>query len=228
MRLLLIEDHVELREMTAAHLASRGFVVDEVGDAATARHALATYRYDALLIDLGLPDGCGLSLLHDAARVGEAGTPVLIVTARDSYEDRVSGLNNGADDYIVKPFDLAELEARLRAVLRRPGPRQDPILQFGVLAFDTMSRQLSVNGALTFLGRREADLLERLMRTPGRIIIKDVLEDSLYIDAVTPNALEAVVSRLRRRIGTAPSVRLETLRGVGYGLMASDPNGLTH
>ena len=225
MRLLLVEDHVELREMTAAHLADHGFVVDAVGDVSAARDALASYRYDAVLIDLGLPDGSGLSLLSEARNSGNGAIPALIVTARDAYEDRVNGLNSGADDYIVKPFDLAELEARLRAVLRRPGPRQDPTLRLGALVFDTVTRQASIEGRAVLLGRREADLLERLMRAPGRILIKDVLEDSLYADAVTPNALEAVVSRLRRRIAGAAGVRLETLRGVGYGLMAADPMG---
>ena len=177
------------------------------------------------LIDLGLPDGSGLSLLSEARNSGNGAIPALIVTARDAYEDRVNGLNSGADDYIVKPFDLAELEARLRAVLRRPGPRQDPTLRLGALVFDTVTRQASIEGRAVLLGRREADLLERLMRAPGRILIKDVLEDSLYADAVTPNALEAVVSRLRRRIAGAAGVRLETLRGVGYGLMAADPMG---
>ena len=220
MRLLFVEDHAELREMTTAHLAGRGFVIDAVGDLAGARQALACYRYDVLLLDLGLPDGCGLSLLQEARHLGQAAPAILILTARDAHADRVAGLDGGADDYVVKPFDLAELEARLRAVLRRPGPRQDPTLRFGALVFDTARRQVTINGNPAYLGRREADLLERLMRAPGRILVKDVLEEGLYADAVTPNALEAVVSRLRRRLADVPDIRLETVRGVGYGLMS--------
>lgn len=222
MRLLLVEDHADLREMTRAYLVDRGFVVDTAADAAGAREALACFRYDAMLLDIGLPDGCGLELLADARARVAGDLPTLLVTARDTQEDRVLGLNGGADDYIVKPFDLGELEARLRAVLRRPGARHDPILQVGALAFDTVARTIIIDGRAEPLGRREADLLERLMRAQGRILIKDVLEDVLYAgdEAVTPNALEAVASRLRRRIVGARDVRLENRRGIGYALTA--------
>ena len=132
-------------------------------------------------------------------------------------------MNTGADDYIVKPFELVELEARLRAVLRRPGVREDIVLSYGPLALDTVSREASVRGVLLDLSRREAALLEELLRAAGRIVVKDTLEDRLYaLDrSVTANALEAIVSRLRKKLAAAhASVRIDTKRGVGYRLLA--------
>jgi two-component system, OmpR family, response regulator QseB len=137
----------------------------------------------------------------------------------------VQGLNAGADDYIVKPFDLIELEARLRAVLRRPGTRDSPSLKVGALNFDPASRQASVDGVVLDLARRETDLLEQLLRAAGRTVVKDALEERLYAfgDSVTPNALEATVSRLRKRLTKAAGgVRIETKRGIGYRLVAGD------
>ena len=126
MRVLLVEDHPALREMMTDHLAQRGFAVDPVGCAGDARAALAAVSYDGLILDLGLPDGDGMAILRETRARTASGLPILLVTARDALEDRVQGLNAGADDYIVKPFDLVELEARLRAVLRRPGTRGLP------------------------------------------------------------------------------------------------------
>jgi two-component system, OmpR family, response regulator QseB len=139
--------------------------------------------------------------------------------------DRARGLNAGADDYIVKPFELAELEARLRAVLRRPGVRQDVILAYGALAFDTVSREVSVGGIVLDLSRREAALLEELLRAAGRIVVKDTLEDRIYAldQSVTGNALEAVVSRVRKKLASAHAgVCIDTKRGVGYRLLAGE------
>ena len=221
MRVLLVEDHAALREMVAGHLARRGFAVDAAGSAAEARAALAAASYDALVLDLGLPDGDGMEVLREA-RAGTAGRlPTLLVTARDAIEDRVRGLNAGADDYIVKPFDLLELEARLRAVLRRPGARGDPAaLRCGELTFDPASREARVRGVALDLGRREADLLEELLRAGGRLVVKDTLEERLYSfnEPVTANALEAAVSRLRKRLAGA-GVRIDTKRGIGYRLV---------
>ena len=212
-----------MREMISDNLVERGFTVDAVGRAEDAYAALAVASYDALVLDLGLPDADGMQLLKEARACTVRHLPTLIVTARDALDDRTRGLNTGADDYIVKPFELVELEARLRAVLRRPGVREDIVLSYGPLALDTVSREASVRGVLLDLSRREAALLEELLRAAGRIVVKDTLEDRLYaLDrSVTANALEAIVSRLRKKLAAAhASVRIDTKRGVGYRLLA--------
>jgi two-component system, OmpR family, response regulator QseB len=224
MRILLVEDHKALRTMTAAYLAENGFVVDAVASAEAARAALDVAVYDAMILDLGLPDGDGRLLLAHRAR-GRAAPPALILTARDGLADRIDGLNAGADDYLVKPFDLPELQARLRAVLRRPGARAEIELGLGRLAFDTVSREARVEGRPIVLRRRETLLLEALLAARGRIVVRDVLEERLYghDDMVTPNALEAAVSRLRRALSDADAgVHVETRRGIGY-LLRADP-----
>jgi two-component system, OmpR family, response regulator QseB len=185
--------------------------------------------YDGLILDLGLPDADGMTVLSEA-RARTAGIlPVLLVTARDALEDRVRGLNAGADDYIVKPFELLELEARLRAVLRRPGTRDELALCCGRLAFDPASRQATVGGVVLDLTRRETDLLEELLRAAERVVVKDVLEDRMYSfgEPVTANALEAAVSRLRKRLAsTEAGVRVETKRGIGYRLVVGEAREL--
>jgi len=223
MKVLLVEDHAAMREMISDHLVERGFTVDAVGRAEDAHAALAVASYDALVLDLGLPDTDGMQFLREARARTARHLPTLIVTARDALDDRTRGLNAGADDYIVKPFELAELEARLRAVLRRPGVREDVILAYGTLAFDTVTREASVGGTALDLSRREAALLEELLRRAGRIVVKDTLEDRLYaLDySVTENALEAIVSRVRKKLAAAHAeVRIETKRGIGYRLLA--------
>jgi DNA-binding response OmpR family regulator len=225
MRILLLEDHRELRQLIGDHLAGRGFAVDAFTYGHEALTAIEAIRYDAIVLDLGLPDRDGMDILAILrARTG-CRLPALIITARDSVEDRVRGLNAGADDYIVKPFDLIELEARLRSVLRRPGARAERVLGFGRLALDTVSREAFVDGLPLDLSRREAALLEEFMRAAGRIVIKDALEDRLYAfdEPVTPNALEAAVSRLRKKLAAAQSgVQIETKRGIGYRLRSGD------
>jgi two-component system, OmpR family, response regulator QseB len=223
MKVLLVEDHDAMREMISDHLVERGFTVDAVGRAEDAYAALAVTSYDALVLDLGLPDTDGMQLLREAR--ARSALPTLIVTARDALDDRTRGLNAGADDYITKPFELVELEARLRAVLRRPGVREDIILTYGALTLDTVSREVSVGGIVLDLSRREAALLEELLRAAGRIVVKDTLEDRLYaLDrSVTDNALEAIVSRVRKKLTAAHAgVRIDTKRGVGYRLLAGE------
>lgn len=221
MRILVVEDHPALREMVAGHLDQRGFAVDAVATADAARGALEAAAYDALVLDLGLPDGDGMAILREVQSRPGGPVPTLIVTARDALSDRVGGLDGGADDYILKPFDLIELEARIRAVLRRPGSRPCTVLRCGGLEFDTSRREASVAGRPVELTRREADLLDALVRAAGRIVIRDVLEQRLYAhdEAVTPNALEATVSRLRKRLAGS-GVRIESRRGIGYRLAA--------
>lgn len=219
MKVLLVEDHGEMRRMVAAHLTERGFVIDAVATVAAAREALDVGGYDAMVLDMGLPDGEGSMLL------AESGAPAaLMLTARDRLEDRITGLNAGADDYLVKPFDLPELEARLRAVLRRPGRRAPVALALGGLRFETVNREVFVGDQPMALGRREALLLEVLLCAAGRIVVRDALIDRLYgfNEPVTPNALDAAVSRLRRALDAGNAgVLLETRRGIGYRLRAA-------
>lgn len=221
MKLLVVEDDVALRSLVVEHLHAIGFAVDAVGSVDEARAALQLTGYDLMLLDLGLPDGSGQSLLQDARRLTNGALPVVILTARDDLRDRVELLNRGADDFVLKPFDLVELEARLRAVLRRPGARRDRILSHHDLSLDLVSRQASIKGRDLDLSRREAALLEELLRSGGRTVVREALEERLYSfsEPVTPNALEALVSRLRRRLANAhASVEIETKRGIGYKL----------
>jgi two-component system, OmpR family, response regulator QseB len=225
MRVLFVEDHAAMREIVSAHLRDRGFAVDAVNRGEDALAALSAIPYDAIILDLGLPDMDGMDVLRRLRGNGSARPPALILSARDHLDDRLEGLNAGADDYILKPFDLAELEARLRAVLRRPGTRREITHEFGDLTFDPAGRTAAVAGAPLELARREAALLEELIRSAGRIVVRDVLEDRLYgfDDDVSANALEAAVSRLRRKLANAGSVvRIETTRGIGYSLRIGD------
>lgn len=224
MRLLIIEDNLDLRGMVSGHLASAGFAVDGAGSVARAREAMALTAYDLLIIDLGLPGEDGSVLLDDA----DAGTlpPVIVLTARDSISNRVRILNSGADDYVIKPFDLLELEARIHAVLRRPKAREDLVLRCGDLSLVPNRGDILVGETAIVMPRRERALLEELLRQAGKTIVREVLEDRLYPfgDIVTPNALEQIVSRVRRRLMQAhSSVRLETIRGIGYRLSAPAP-----
>ena len=223
-RILLVEDNPSLTEMIAAHLRERGFTVDTVGTGAEALASLAAKAYDAAILDLGLPDMDGMDVLR-AVRAGDGRRgsmlPALILTARDGVSHRVSGLNEGADDYILKPFDLVEFEARLRAVLRRPGARHAKLLQFGHVRFDTDSRTAQVDDAPLDLTRREAALFEELIRRATQIVVRDLLVERLYglEEDVSANAMEATISRVRRKLASHKAgVRIETLRGIGYRL----------
>jgi two-component system, OmpR family, response regulator QseB len=220
MKVLLVEDNAAMRGMISDHLRERGFAVDAVKTGGDALAAVLASHFDVVVLDLGLPDVDGLEVLTTLRR-SMANLPAIIVSARDSVDNRLSGLNSGADDYIVKPFDLAELEARLRAVLRRPGLRSSPVYSAGRLLFDVASRQASVNDAPLSLTRREAALLEEFLRVPNRVIAKDTLEERLYSldEARSANAVEASVSRLRRKLTAARSgLKIETQWGIGYRL----------
>ncbi len=169
--------------MMTAYLSERGFAVQAAGTGAAALAALDATSYDALILDLGLPDMDGMDVLR-AVRAGDergrATMPALILTARDAVSHRVRGLNEGADDYILKPFDLAEFEARLRAVLRRRGARDAPILHFGRVRFDVESRTAQVQDQPLDLTPREAALFEELLRKPAQIVVRDLLVERLY------------------------------------------------
>ncbi|MGP9819807.1 response regulator transcription factor [Salinarimonas sp. NSM] len=222
MRILLVEDHPPLAEAVADALRRAGFAVDHARTAADARALAAEAPYALALLDLGLPDGDGIALLP-ALRAGGR-VPVIVLTARDALADRLAGLDGGADDYVVKPVEMPELVARCRAVLRRPGDRSDTVLRVGPIALDTVMRSVDVGDAPIQLGRREAGVLEQLMRAPGRVVPRRTLEDAIYAldDDVTPNALEAAVSRLRRALDAAGCpLPIVTVRGVGW-LLATE------
>lgn len=227
MRVLLVEDHTILRDLIRDHLCGRGFAVDAVDRAETALTATGAVEYDAAIIDLGLPEMDGLELLT-AMQAGTAeSVPTLIVTARDGLRDRVIGLNAGADDYLVKPFDLDELEARLRALLRRPRRRHKPVLTQGRLVLDSGSRQATAAGRPIELTRREVAVLEELVRSANKVVIKEVLEEGIYGsgEEVSHNALEATISRLRKKLTAADAgVSILTKRGIGYLLRSSGPD----
>jgi len=220
-KILLVEDHLTVSEIVADYLCQRGFAIDVVRRADEALAASRATQYDAVILDLGLPDADGMHVLDELRRGSAARIPAIIVSARDGLKDRVGGLNGGADDYIVKPFELTELEARLRAVLRRPGPRPHAIYRYGDLHFDPSRQSAAAGSRPLALTRLEALALEELIRASGQAVIKDTLEDRLYgfNDGVSMNALEAVISRLRRRLAAAGSaVSVESLRGIGYRL----------
>jgi two-component system response regulator QseB len=221
MKILLVEDHLAVSEIVADYLRQRGFAIDVVRRGDEALAASGVTRYDAVILDLGLPDADGMDVLNELRRGSEAKIPAIIVSARDRLEDRIDGLNGGADDYIVKPFELTELEARLRAVLRRPGPRPHAIYNYGDLKLDPSRQSAAAGDRPLDLTRLEALALQELVRAAGQAVVKDTLEDRLYgfNDDVSMNALEAVISRLRRRLAAAGSaVSIESLRGIGYRL----------
>jgi two-component system OmpR family response regulator len=219
MRVLLVEDHPPLAEAVCDALRRAGFAVDHAGTAADAREMAALADYGLILLDLGLPDGDGTTLLPVLRGGGRV--PVIVLTARDQLADRIAGLDGGADDYVVKPVEMPELVARCRAILRRPGDRSGSTLTLGPLALDTLARSVSLHDAPLILGRRETGVLEQLMRAAGRVVSRQMLEESIYgfDDEVGPNALEAAVSRLRRALEAADCpVPVVTIRGVGWML----------
>jgi DNA-binding response OmpR family regulator len=221
LRLLLIEDEARLVELLTAALARASFAVDTVGTYTDGRAALAATPYDAAILDLGLPDGDGLDLLT-ATRAAGNRVPILVLTARDAVESRVRGLDSGADDYLVKPFAVSELIARIKALLRRPGGALGTLLQAGNVAFDTIGREVTVGEVPVALPRREIATLEQLMRRFGRVVPKAVLEEKLYgIDElIESNAVPVHVHHLRRKLAEAgANVAIHTVRGVGYLLV---------
>jgi DNA-binding response OmpR family regulator len=224
MKLLVVEDNRALSKMIAAHLRERGFAVDAVRTGGEALAQAAITEYDAVVLDLGLPDMDGMDVLRQMRT--RAMLPTLILTARDSIEHRVAGLDAGADDYILKPFELAEFEARLRAVLRRPGLRDAPSASFGDVSFDAACHAARVGARSVELTPREGTLFEALIKHGERIVVRDALADRLFglEEDVSANALEAIVSRLRRKLASIGSgVKIEAMRGIGYRLRQGEP-----
>src|SRR6266404_5960050 len=223
MRLLVVEDEPRISELVKAALERAEFVVDTVRLRADAREALANTPYDAAILDLGLPDGDGLDLLAELRPAGNH-IPILILTARDAVEQRVNGLDTGADDYLVKPFAMSELIARAKALLRRPGSALGTVLSAGNVIFDTIGRDVRVASAALTLPRRELAILEHLMRRLGRVMPKAALEEKLYgiDDELESNAIPVHVHHLRRKLlDNMASAEIHTVRGVGYLLSDS-------
>jgi two-component system response regulator QseB len=214
MRLLLVEDDPMIGDSVRKGLRQEGYTVDWVCDGAAAELALANGVYDLLLLDLGLPRQDGLEVLKKLRRAGSA-VPTLIVTARDAVADRVRGLDAGADDYLVKPFDLDEIAARVRALLRRGAGRPRSAIEIGPLRIDPASHEVRLDGAPVALSAREFALLHALAERPGEVLSREKIEDRLYGwgDEIDSNAVEVHIHNLRRKLG-ADAIR--NVRGVGY------------
>ena len=230
MRLLLVEDDRMIGDSLQRALRLEGYAVDWVRDAAAADGTLASERFDLVLLDLGLPPGTGaaagrpadgLGVLR-AARARHDLTPVIVLTARDARGDRVAGLDAGADDYLVKPFELDELNARIRAVLRRHAGRAEPLLAAGSVTLDPANRRVTLDGAPVVLSAREFAVLEALMSKPGAVLSRSQLEDRLYGwgEEIESNAVTVYIHQLRRKLG---SEFIRNVRGVGYFVDGAAP-----
>ena len=214
MRILLVEDDPELGDGLTIGLRQAGFAVDWVKDGNSADLALQSETFDLLVLDLGLPRLSGMEVLTRARGRGQT-LPVLILTARDATGDKVAGLDAGADDYLVKPIDLDELSARIRALTRRSAGRAVPVLTHGELALDPAAHSVTLGGQAVDLSSREFSLLQLLLENAGRVLTRSQLEQSLYgwRDEPDSNALEVHIHHLRKKLG---SDLIRTLRGVGY------------
>ena len=218
MRVLLVEDHARLADYIGKGLKAFGLSADHAGAAEEALAAFSAQTYDLVILDLGLPDRDGLSLMRDM-RAANRNVPIMILTARDSLEDRIKGLDGGADDYLVKPFAIEELAARIRALLRRPGQSLGTILNAGNVTFNADNRDVAVGDTLLRLTRKETDLLEQLLRNAGQVLPKEKIEARLYSygEAGSANSVEVLMHRLRKKLETAgANVDIHTLRGIGY------------
>jgi two-component system response regulator QseB len=217
MRVLLIEDNEQLSLLMIERLSTRGILVDSTNSIKEANSYFNASKYDAIVLDLGLPDGDGITWLKSLPLDRP---PILILSARSSLDDRLVGLDTGADDYLVKPAQIDEIAARLRALQRRPGARSPTVLSNGKITLNPQTREVHIDHELVQLGKKEFLFLEVLMRRVGSVVARESLESVIYsMEPVTPNALEAIASRLRRRLsaGGLDNV-LHTVRGVGYYL----------
>ncbi len=217
MRILVVEDDLELAAQLCAALEAAGFAVDQEHDGEAASVAGTVEVYSAAVLDLGLPRKDGMVLLREL-RARRDTLPVIVATARDAVSDRIAGLNAGADDYVLKPFDLDELVARIRALLRRRAGHASPVLACGSLALDPVRREVHLRGEPVALSAREFSLLEALMQRPGAVLSREQLEDAVWgwQQEVGSNAVEVHLHNLRRKLG-AETIR--NVRGVGYRLV---------
>lgn len=218
MKFLLVEDNQELANAIASRMRLDGHVVDHAAKLEDASAFVATGEYDLILLDIMLPDGDGRAFLRQH-RTSDQDTPVIVLTARSQVSDRIGSLDLGADDYVTKPFDHAELEARCRAVLRRKSGTAKTTIEIGRVVFEPVAGHLSVGGEVVNLRNRELRLLELFLNAPGQVFSKQKLVDRLfsYDDDVSENAIEVYVGRLRRHL-EGSDVRITTLRGLGYRL----------
>jgi two-component system response regulator QseB len=226
-RLLVVEDDATLLEQIRAGLEKQGYATDGVSTIDEAEAAVRLTSYDAVILDRGLPDGDGMAFVGGLRKKHDH-VPVLIMTGRGSVSDTVAGLDAGGDDYIAKPFDMAELSARVRALLRRPGQMRDTVLTVANVTLDTATREVRVDGELTAVPRRETAALDHLMRCAGNVVPKDTLEGRLYgfDEDITSNTVEVCISRLRKRLkGVGAHISIRTLRGIGYVLVEDAPSG---
>lgn len=214
MRLLLVEDDPMIGASVQSGLRQEGYTVDWVRDGAAAELAIANGVYELLLLDLGLPGKSGLELLAGLRKKGVA-MPVLVITARDSVADRVKGLDAGADDYLVKPFDLDELSARIRALMRRQVGRASPVIEHGPLSLNPATHEVALNGSPVSLSGREFTLLHALLEQPGVPLSRAQLEERIYgwNEEIESNAVEVYIHSLRRKLGAE---WIRNVRGVGY------------
>ena len=214
MRLLLVEDDTMIGQAVLALLRAGGYVVDWVQDGAQADAALRGHHYDLVLLDLGLPQMDGLQVLRQL-RARRDAIPVLVATARDAVRDRIAGLDAGADDYVIKPYDMDELLARIRALTRRATGQLEPVYEHGGIMLNPRLREASVHGQPVQLSGREWAVLDALLARPGSTLSRQQLEDKLYGwgDEVSSNAVEVYIHGLRKKLGTAAVLNV---RGVGY------------
>ncbi|MBS0307428.1 MAG: response regulator [Proteobacteria bacterium] len=214
MRLLLVEDDSMVGESLRKALRQDGFTVDWVEDGRAAEVAASSVSYDAMLLDLGLPRRDGLDVLKSLRQAGNR-LPVLVLTARDAVADRVKGLDAGADDYLVKPFDVEELEARIRALLRRQSGHAESVIRVGELTLDTASREVRLKGQVVNLSGRELALLRAFLDRPGTVLSLSQLEEKIYgwDDEVGSNTVEVYIHALRKKLGAN---LIKNVRGVGY------------
>jgi DNA-binding response OmpR family regulator len=214
MRILLVEDDPQLGDGLTVGLRQAGFAIDWVKDGAMAARVMETETFDLIVLDLGLPQLSGMEVLKRVRNRGLS-LPVLILTARDTTADKVAGLDAGADDYLIKPIDLDELAARIRAIARRAAGRAQPVLRHGALALDPASRHVTVADAQVDLSAREFSVLHALLENAGRVMTRAQLESSIYgwRDEPDSNALEVHIHHLRKKLGAD---FIQTLRGVGY------------
>lgn len=221
MRLLLVDDDREFATSLRAALADRDITVEMARNASDATDLLSTMFFAAIILDLSSPDEDGTALIHQWRAAGHS-VPILVLNGQDDATKRVSALRAGADDYLVKPFIVDELHARIDAIVRRRDGFPDPSIRTGALTFDTMTRQLSINGTPIELSSREADIAEILIHRSNRITPRRLLEDQLFGsgDAIASNAVGVYIYRLRRKIETPGCVSIRTLRGIGYMLVA--------
>lgn len=218
MRLLVVEDESLLRQHLEQGLTKQGYVVDIAEDGKAGLHYATEYDYDAAIVDLGLPEIDGISLIQQV-RAADKSFPILILTARGDWQDKVAGLDTGADDYVVKPFQLEEIQARLNALLRRAAGFAKPKLEFGPLSLDITAKRLTVNEEGVDLTAYEYKMLEYLMLHPGQVISKTELTEHLYAQDYDrdSNVLEVFVRRLRQKLDPEQTLKpIETVRGQGY------------